>query len=122
MVTEAIDDVDVIEREFDFGDEGKFKLKIYNGMVVTGKHLCTARLVEHGTVYGPEGAPINFRAQSLEKAVIFCPSCGARVVFYVDIREHSAGSTERALTEAEYYYSSIHASIYRWLKRFKNRH
>lgn len=86
-----------IEQEFDFGDEGKFKLKLYPGKIVIGKHLCSDRITDQFSVYGPSGTPINFRVISQEKAAIFCSLCGARVVFQTNFRENSTKSLKKAL-------------------------
>lgn len=90
-----------IEKEFDFGDDGRFCLRLYSGLIVRGQHLCSERVVDHGQAHAPRGVKIAFRALSLERAVIFCPSCGARVVFPVNIREYSAEALEESLREVE---------------------
>ena len=86
-----------LERTFDFGDQGRFQLKLYNALVVSGRHLCSEQVIDHGQAYSPMGVKITFRALSLHRAVIFCPSCGARVAFSVNIRNFSAEDLERTL-------------------------
>lgn len=92
-----------ILKMFDCGEQGRFYLKICNGFVVRGKHICTERVIDHAAAYPPEGVPIRFRALSLTRAVLFCPECGARVVFSVDIRKKSCTDLEQSLQEATFF-------------------